>query len=98
MKEHERELADAERQGQAAHAAMDAWLNRAVDAPETPAALLEEYARELRESRARIRRIADALGQRDEIERALVRNAEYHRSLGLSIKDETEGARNESED
>ncbi len=82
------ELQEAERQGRQAHAAMDAWVGRDPDAPDTvPGNVLERYARDLRESRERIRAILSEYGTRDDIEKALAQNEAYHRSLGLSIRD-----------
>lgn len=84
------ELDGAERQGRAAHAAMEAWVSRPIDAPDVPGAVLEGYAKELRASRETLRRLLSEHGVRDDIEEALARNEEYHRSLGLSIKDKPE--------
>ncbi len=81
------ELDAAERQGKAAHDAMEAWVSRPLDAPDLPGAILEGYAKDLRESRERLRRLLQEQGVRDDIETALAINEEYHRSLGLSIKD-----------
>lgn len=81
------ELADAERQGKAAHDAMEAWISRPLDAPDVPGEVLEAHAKTLRESRERIRRLISEEGVRDDLEAALARNEEYHRSLGLSIRD-----------
>jgi acyl-CoA reductase-like NAD-dependent aldehyde dehydrogenase len=84
------ELADAERQGNAAHDAMEAWVNRPLDAPDVPGEVLEAYAKALRDSRERILRLLQEEGIRDDIEAALARNETYHRSLGLSIRDKPE--------
>ncbi len=84
------ELADAERQGSAAHDAMEAWVSRPLDAPDVPGEVLEAYAKALRDSRERILRLLRDEGIRDDIEAALTRNEAYHRSLGLSIKDKPE--------
>ena len=85
------ELLDAERQGLAARDAMEAWLSRPADAPDdTPGAVLEGYARALRESRERIRKLLCEQGNRDDIVEALARNEAYHRALGLSVKDQPE--------
>lgn len=81
------ELDAAERQGKAAHDAMEAWVSRPLDAPDLPGAVLEGYAKDLRESRERLRRLLQEQGVRDDIEAALATNEEYHRALGLSIKD-----------
>jgi hypothetical protein len=69
---------------------MEAWVSRPIDAPDVPGAVLEGYAKELRASRETLRRLLSEHGVRDDIEEALARNEEYHRSLGLSIKDKPE--------
>jgi hypothetical protein len=84
------ELAEAERQGRAAYDAMEAWVSRPLDAPDVPGEVLEAHAKALRDSRERIRRLLSEQGVRDDIEAALARNEEYHRSLGLSIRDKPE--------
>ncbi len=84
------ELLDAQRQGSAAHEAMEDWVSAPLDAPEVPGAILEGYARNLRESRERIRKLVADHGERDDIARALAENEEFHRSLGLSIRDKPE--------
>jgi hypothetical protein len=84
------ELAEAERQGLAAFEAMDAWLRRPIDGPDVAGTILEGHAKDLRESRERIRALLAAHGVRDDLEAALERNEVYHRSLGLSIKDKPE--------
>jgi hypothetical protein len=84
------ELAAAERQGKAAHEAMEAWVSRPLDAPDVPGAVLEAHANDLRESRERLRLLLREQGVRDDIEAALAANEEYHRSVGLSIKDKPE--------
>ncbi len=81
------ELAAAERQGKAAYDAMEAWLSRPLDAPDVPGAVLEAHAKDLRASREHLQRLLGEQGVRDDIEAALARNEEYHRSLGLSIRD-----------
>jgi hypothetical protein len=81
------ELLAAERQGSAAHDAMEKWISRAPGAPDTPGAVLEGYARDLRESRERIRTLLSEHGNRDDIMQALANSEGYHRGLGLSIKD-----------
>lgn len=91
------ELADAERQGSAAYDAMEAWLSRPLDAPDVPGEVLEAHAKALRESRERIRSLLGDEGVRDDIEAALARNEEYHRALGLSIRDKPEPLEDESE-
>lgn len=84
------ELAQAQSQGKAAYDAMEAWVSRALDEPSVPGEVLEGYARELRESRERLKRLIRQEGVRDDIEAALVSNEAYHRSLGLSIRDKPE--------
>lgn len=84
------ELEEAVRQGATAHAAMEAWLSRPVDAPDVPGAVLENYAKVLRASRETLQRLRSEHGVRDDIDEALARNEEYHRSLGLSMKDQPE--------
>jgi hypothetical protein len=86
------ELADAERQGKAAHDAMEEWVSRPLDAPDVPGEVLEAHAKTLRESRERIRRLLSEQGVRDDIEAALERNEKYHQSLGLTIRDKPEPA------
>ncbi|HEV3154281.1 MAG TPA: hypothetical protein VGZ02_10795 [Candidatus Baltobacteraceae bacterium] len=81
------ELAEAQRQAKAAYDAMEAWVSRPLDAPDVPGEVLEGYARELRDSRERLKRLIREQGVRDDIEAALAVNEEYHRSLGLSIRD-----------
>lgn len=84
------ELTDAQRQGKAAHDAMEAWVNRPLDAPDVPGEVLEGYARELRASRERLKQLLREQGVRDDIEAALAANEAFHRSLGLSIRDKPE--------
>jgi len=84
------ELLAAEAQGLAAYNAMEAWVSRPADAPEVPGAILEGYARQLRESRERIRNLLSEHGNRDDIAEALAKSETYHRSLGLSIRDKPE--------
>jgi len=81
------ELAQAEREGKAAHDAMEEWVNRPLDAPDVPGSVLEAHANVLRASRERIRALLRQEGTRDDLEAALSRNEAYHRSLGLSVKD-----------
>jgi hypothetical protein len=90
MAQYRDELAAAQRQGKVAHEAMEAWVSRPLDAPDVPGAVLEGHANALRESRERLRRLLRDEGVRDDIEAALAANEEYHRSLGLSIKDKPE--------
>ena len=87
MSTYRDELAEAKRRGKVAYDAMEAWVSRPLDAPEVPGEVLESYARELRESRERIKQLIREQGTRDDIEAALNQNEEYHRSLGLSIRD-----------
>ena len=84
------ELAAAVRQGEAARASMEAWVSRPVDAPEVPGAVLEGHAKALRASRETLRRLRREHGVRDDIDEALARNEEHHRSLGLTIRDKPE--------
>ncbi len=91
------ELADAERRGKAAHDAMEAWVSRPLDAPDVPGEVLEAHAKALRESRERIRALLREQGVRDDLEAALERNEQYHRSLGLSIRDKPEPEEPEEE-
>jgi hypothetical protein len=82
------ELLDAERQGLAAYEAMERWVSRSPDAEnDTTGAVLEGYARELRESREGLRNLLADHGNRDDIVEALAKNERYHRNLGLSIPD-----------
>ena len=81
------ELLDAERQGLAAYNAMEEWVSRPADAPEVPGAVLEGWAKDLRDSRARILKLFSEQGTRDDIAEALARSESYHTSLGLSIRD-----------
>ncbi len=85
------ELLAAEQQGSAAYEAMEAWVSRPADGPDdTPGAVLEGYARDLRASRERIRKLLTEHGNRDDIIEALAKSEKFHRSLGLSIKDKPE--------
>src|SRR5581483_10377898 len=81
------ELTAARHQGREAYDAMDAWVSAPLDAPEVPGAVLEGYARNLRESRERLRKLREDHGERDDIAAALAESEEFHRSLGLSIRD-----------
>jgi hypothetical protein len=81
------ELLAAKRQGRAAYDAMEAWVSAPLDAPEVPGAVLEGYARNLRESRERLRKLREDHGERDDIAAALAESEEFHRGLGLSIRD-----------
>lgn len=85
------ELLDAERSGLAAFEAMERWVSRPPEAhDDTPGAVLEGYARDLRESRERLLKLLVGHGNRDDIAEALAKNETYHRSLGLSIRDKPE--------
>lgn len=95
MSGYKDELGDAQRQGKAAHDAMEAWVNRPLDAPDVPGEVLEGYARELRASRERLKQLVREQGTRDDIEAALAANEAYHRSLGLSIRDKPEPVEDE---
>ena len=90
MSAYGEELAEAEELGLAAFQAMDAWLSRPLDGPDVAGAVLEGYAKDLRDSRERIRTLIAEHGVRDDLEAALERSEAYHRSLGLSIKDKPE--------
>ncbi len=91
------ELADAELQGNSAYEAMESWVSRPLDAPDVPGEILEAHAKALRESRERIRRLLDEEGVRDDIQAALARSEEYHRALGLSIRDVPDPVEDESD-
>jgi hypothetical protein len=85
------ELLDAERSGLAAYEAMEQWVSRPPKAhDDVPGAVLEGYARDLRESRERLLKLLAGHGNRDDIEQALAKNERYHRSLVLSIRDKPE--------
>lgn len=85
------ELLDAERSGLAAFEAMEQWVSRPPEAhDDMPGAVLEGYARDLRESRERLLKLLAGHGNRDDIVEALAKNERYHRSLGLSIRDKPE--------
>lgn len=77
---------------------MEEWVSRPADAPEVPGAVLEGWAKQLRESRERIRKLLSEHGERDDISEALVRSETYHKSLGLSIRDKPEVPEAEDED
>ncbi|HKE36582.1 MAG TPA: hypothetical protein VKB39_04075 [Candidatus Baltobacteraceae bacterium] len=87
MSTYKAELADAERIGQEAHDAMEEWVSRPLDAASVPGAVLEAHAKALRESRERILALLRREGVRDDLEAALARNEQLHRSLGLSVRD-----------
>lgn len=95
MSVYGQELAAAQRQGVEAYEAMEAWVSRPLDAPEVPGAVLEGYARALRESRERLRKLVSENGKRDDIAAALAANEEYHRLVGLSLKDKREAEEDE---
>jgi hypothetical protein len=84
------ELADARRQGREAHDAIEAWLSRPIDAPDVPGEVLEAHARDLRNSRERLKKLVEEHGIRDDLEAALKENVAYHASLGLSMRDQAE--------
>ncbi len=85
------ELLAAQRAGRAAHQAMEKWVSRpAGAADDTPGAVLERHARDLRTSREHLRRLYSEHGNRDDIMAALEENESYHRLLGLSIRDKPE--------
>lgn len=84
-------LQAARRRGSAAHDAMEKWVARPATAPDdTPVAVLESHARELRESREVLRDLYREHGNRDDIEQALNESETFHRNLGLSIRDKPE--------
>ena len=85
------ELLDAERVGLTAYEGMERWVSHPPDArDDTPGAVLEGYARDLRDSRERLRTLLADHGNRDDIVEALAKNERYHLSLGLSIRDKPE--------
>jgi len=82
------ELLEAERNGLVAYEAMERWVSQPPEAhDDIPGAVLEGYARDLRESRERLLQLLAGHGNRDDIVEALAENERYHRSLGLSIRD-----------
>lgn len=87
MSTYNEELQAARRQGREAYDAMEAWVSAPLDAPEVPGAVLEAHARKLRESRERLRTLREEQGERDDIAAALAESEEFHRSLGLTIRD-----------
>lgn len=95
MSIYEDELAQARRQGKAAYDEMEAWVSRPLDAPDVPGAVLEAHARELRASRERLKKLIREHGIRDAIEAALAENEAYHRSLGLTLRDEPDAVADE---
>jgi len=89
MAVYREELLDAERAGRAAYEAMERWVARPPDAEDdTTGATLEAHARDLRESRERLRELLSEHGNRDDIVDALARNEQYHAKLGLSMRGE----------
>jgi hypothetical protein len=84
------ELIGARRQGAEAYAAMEAWVSAPADAPEIPGAILERHAKNLRESRERIQKLIAENGERDDLTNALSENEEFHKTVGLSIRDKPE--------
>jgi hypothetical protein len=87
LSDYGEELTAAERLGRRAFEELDAWASRPLDAPDVPGAVLERFAMQLRESRERLRKLLSEQGIRDDIGAALERNEEYHRRLGLSMRD-----------
>lgn len=82
------QLLAAQRQGRAARDAMEKWVSRPAEAADdTPASVLEAHARDLRESRERLRALYSEHGNRDDIMQALEESETFHRGLGLSIRD-----------
>lgn len=90
MSVYNEELAAVRQQGLAAHDAMEAWVSAPPDAPEVPGAVLEGHAKQLRDSRERIRALIAEHGERDDLKEALLENETFHASLGLSIRDKPE--------
>ena len=84
------ELEAAERRSQEAYEAMEAWLSRPLDAPDVPGAVLEGHAKVLRDTREWLHALVAEHGIRDDLAAALERNQEYHRRLGLSVRDKPE--------
>lgn len=84
------ELAAAEQQGRKAYEEMESWVSAPIDTPPVEGAVLERHARELRQSRERMRALLAEHGERDDIMHALAKNEEHHRALGLSIRDKPE--------
>ena len=97
MSGYREELAQALRQGRTAHDAMEAWVSRPLGAPDVPGEVLEGHARDLRESRERIRQLIRREGVGDDLEAALAQSEAYHRSLGLSIRDKPEPPEDEAD-
>jgi hypothetical protein len=87
MDDYGDELSEAQRRGRLAYEAMDAWVSRPLDSPGAPGETLEGHARVLRDSRERLRRLRELHGERDDIDAALAQNEDYHRALGLSLRD-----------
>lgn len=82
------ELADAQRQEREAQDALNAWLDRPIDAPnDTPPATLEGYARTLGRSRDRIEALIERYGEQSDLTAALDRSTMAHEHLGLKIKE-----------
>lgn len=84
------ELVEARRKGAEAYAAMEAWVSAPPDAPDVPGAVLEAHAKKLRDSREAIRALVSEHGERDDLKNALSENEEFHKELGLSIRDKPE--------
>jgi len=90
------ELEAADRRAREAYEAMEAWLSRPVDAPDVPGALLEGYAKTLRDSREQVRQLLEKHGARDDIAAALDRSEAYHKALGLTIRDKPKEPENDT--
>ena len=84
------DLSAARKQGRAAHDAMEAWVSAPPEAPDVPGAVLEGHAKRLRDSREQIRALIAEHGERDDLSAALAENEQFHKSLGLSIRDKPE--------
>ena len=83
------ELLDAERNGQAAYEAMDQWVSRPPEAhDDMPGAVLEGYARDLRESRERLLKLLAGHGNRDDIVEALakIRSSQNTAAVRMAVR------------
>lgn len=86
----EAELEDIASRGQAAYEAMDAWVSRPLGTAGVAGKTLEAHARDLRECRERVRALIRERGERDDLTAALARIEDYHRKLGLTLRDDSE--------
>ena len=87
MSSYTKQLHEAQQRAREAFEAMEAWVNRPPDAPDVPGAVLEGYAKTLRDSREELQEILRQEGVRDDISAALAQSEEYHRRLGLTVRD-----------